>query len=119
MKTPEEIKKGLEVCRNGAECTMCPYLKDEILQCSDNLKSDIAAYIQQLEAGRSGHKVLFEKTFDELEAANTAIDGEQNCTNCAYGNAIGVEALYCYDCKWFTEDATRIKWTEEKRDEGH
>lgn len=108
MKTPEEIKKGLAACRKGAECTMCPYLEDEILQCSDNLKSDIAAYIQQLEAGRNGFMMLSNKLYNELNAANRASD-IQNCENCAYAEDTVTETSYCYDCKWFTDDATRIK----------
>ena len=51
MKTPEEIKKGLECCSDAYEfdgdCIECPY-KDE-QWCVDKLKIDALAYIQQLE----------------------------------------------------------------------
>lgn len=50
MRTPEEIKKGLEHCQSGALCAGCPYLEDEVTYCSGNLKYDLAIYIQRLEA---------------------------------------------------------------------
>lgn len=50
MKTPEEIKKGLEICRG--KCTgnkpHCPYDKYGD-GCEDTLNRDALAYIQQLE----------------------------------------------------------------------
>lgn len=52
MKTPEEIKKGLECCFNedGIDfaCGECPY--DEAGSECGNLFGDALAYIQQLEA---------------------------------------------------------------------
>lgn len=50
MRTPEEIKNGLEHCRTGVPCAGCPYLEDEIIHCWDNLMHDLVTYIQQLEA---------------------------------------------------------------------
>ena len=51
MRTPEEIKKGLEICRG--KCTgnkpHCPYDKYGD-GCEDMLNRDALAYIQQLEA---------------------------------------------------------------------
>ena len=50
MKTPEEIKKGLEACGSD-EChghhTDCPY-EDDLL-CTMHICGDARAYIQQLE----------------------------------------------------------------------
>ncbi len=52
MKTPDEIKKGLECCGNAVECSvvLCPYWnecdKDDIYA----VERDALAYIQQLEA---------------------------------------------------------------------
>ena len=46
MKTPEEIKKGLECCTHGT-CIACPYSYDG---CTSNMeKIDALEYIQQLE----------------------------------------------------------------------
>lgn len=56
MKTPDEIKKGLECC-NKLECDACPYHGENdcsYLPCEDGL-----AYIRQLEAERDAMKALF------------------------------------------------------------
>ena len=45
MKTPEEIKKGLEIC-GGYDCRGCPYYGTA---CDKGLNNDALAYIQQLE----------------------------------------------------------------------
>ena len=50
MKTPEEIKKGLEACGSD-EChghhAYCPYADDFF--CTTHICGDARAYIQQLE----------------------------------------------------------------------
>ena len=54
MKTPEEIKKGLEFCYSEGDggCVKCPYrlagYTDEF-DCFEQLKRDALTYIQQLE----------------------------------------------------------------------
>ena len=58
MKTPDEIKKGLECCFNEREldyaCEECPY--DEAgSECGD-LLSDALAYIKQLEERNAWHE---------------------------------------------------------------
>ena len=53
MKTPEEIKSGLECCANGAmECFQkCPYAYElEFSKCVEFITRDALALIQQLEA---------------------------------------------------------------------
>lgn len=44
-KTPEEIKKGLEVCSMGSGCSICPYEDFHICRGIEN-KADALAYIQ-------------------------------------------------------------------------
>lgn len=59
MKTPEEIKKGLEICfafptpTDG--CNRCPYISKRrpAGNCGASLRDDALAYIQQLEADNS------------------------------------------------------------------
>ena len=46
MKTPEEIKKGLEICIADKSCRDCPYHNGN---CGMQLERDALAYIQQLE----------------------------------------------------------------------
>lgn len=48
MKTPEEIKKGLECCGNSGKCKGCPYYSGYEL-CMGTLAEDALAYVQQLE----------------------------------------------------------------------
>lgn len=54
MRTPEEIKKGLEYCSEKAErktnCSECIYFNDPRGWCSTTITRDALAYIQQLEA---------------------------------------------------------------------
>ena len=53
MKTPDEIKKGLDCCIQNSEeaCYLCPYMIDcETLDNADNHSRDALAYINQLEA---------------------------------------------------------------------
>ena len=47
MKTPEEIKKGLETCIVYKNCRGCPYNNGK---CGMQLEIDALAYIQQLES---------------------------------------------------------------------
>ena len=47
MRTPEEIKRGLECCIDG-DCDSCPYYEAK-KDCGDRLKLDALAYIRQLE----------------------------------------------------------------------
>ena len=49
MKTPDDIKKGLECCRKG-NCKGCPYKEGEYIDCQEQLEKDALAYIEQLEA---------------------------------------------------------------------
>ena len=48
LKTPDEIKKGLETCSTkDAKCEICPYYDEK---CTYDITSDSLAYIRQLEA---------------------------------------------------------------------
>ena len=47
MKTPEEIKRGLECCNELMDCRECPYR--EINLCSRERERDTLTYILQLE----------------------------------------------------------------------
>lgn len=48
MKTPEEIKKGLEYCGHAIGCFDCIYFDGN--ECEETLEDDALAYIHQLEA---------------------------------------------------------------------
>ena len=56
MKTPDEIKKGLDCCSNdeeGSACDKCPYnLGFGEYACIGMFAADALAYIRQLEAAQ-------------------------------------------------------------------
>ncbi len=53
MKTPEEIKTGAEYCFKGGLCHICPYNTDMFTDvCMTELKNDLRAYYEQLEAAQ-------------------------------------------------------------------
>ena len=88
MKTPDEIKKGLECCSYNGRCDGCPYnvtvegaYGTEELGCDDTLQPDALAYIQQLEA--------------ERDAALDPIRGD--CAYCAYLSGETIPDT-CFDC---------------------
>ena len=49
MKTPEEIKRGLEHCASYNPCIQCDYDARDWPRCVTRLHGDAIAYIQQLE----------------------------------------------------------------------
>ena len=55
MKTPDEIKRGLEYCPKYEDCTLevceCPYFMN--IMCSSDLMHDALEYINELEARTS------------------------------------------------------------------
>lgn len=52
MKTPEEVKAGLEHCLSDAPCMKCPYyeFRDRRYTCEGLLMADASTHIRQLEA---------------------------------------------------------------------
>lgn len=49
MKTPDEIKRGLECCAGAAPCKDCPYFNNNDAACARNKNRDALERIQQLE----------------------------------------------------------------------
>ena len=63
MKTPYEIKKGLEICSSRGDCAKCPYPEGECF--SDLVEKDAHGYILQLE----NHIGELTEKVTQLEAA--------------------------------------------------
>ena len=60
MKTPDEIKKGLEFCASvNAPCTSCPFRTGIGAECIQHMSECALVYIQQLEnqIGKDGKVV--------------------------------------------------------------
>ena len=72
MKTPEEIKKGLELCVNVNSynylCDECPYEKEEEW-CESMMAADALALIQRLEADNAKK----DETIQMLQAGNASL----------------------------------------------
>ena len=101
MKTPEEIKKGLESCGSD-EChghhTDCPY-EDDLL-CTMHICGDARAYIQQLE----NHIGEFTENVAQLEKERNALladlrDADMlECVHCAHYVPVGAQCKGEGDC---------------------
>lgn len=106
MKTPDEIKKGLEACGSD-EChghhTDCPYEDD--LFCTMHICGDARAYIQQLEnhIGEFTEKVMrLEKERNALLADLRDADMLE-CVHCAHYIPVGAQCKgegYCLECDY-------------------
>lgn len=87
MKTPEEIKQRLELCRvESGTCEGCPYFKDE--HCISHGNFDALAYIWQLET----RLVEANKTSDDLRAK--LAESEKPQVPLTFEEAYGAD--YCY-----------------------
>ncbi len=63
MKTPNEIKKAVNLCMLCGRCADCPY---RLTGCMTALSADVLAYIEQLEnRAEPKNRVL---TLEEVEA---------------------------------------------------
>ena len=76
MKTPDEIKKGLECCANDAMCSeKCPYFNSlsNGVDCASKMKADALTYTKQLEADNAQQARCIENLTDKLNATNDAL----------------------------------------------
>jgi len=89
MKTPEEIKKGLECCFPCEEpdCIDCPYRRVE--SCADTRIDDTLAYIQQLERERDA-AVEQLKEVDRVDLFR--------CSHCIHDELCNDGLTSCIDC---------------------
>ena len=124
MKTPDEIKKGLECCGVRGKCHSCPYESPRTADCVGQLLTDAFAYIQQLESNDSQvKKALSDNGFASLEAFLQAYnqvkkerdaavaDLKEMCARCS-DDTLGCnyckyqeDGLQCHhDCKMYTKE---------------
>ena len=103
MKTPNEIKKGLQ-CNEIDHCSECPY---DGLDCAKHVDQDALAYTQQLEADNESKQ----KRIDELESRlaqvererdtalsewkRTKLDSEGMCWTCKHGLITSIGSCRC------------------------
>lgn len=119
MKTPGEIKKGLETCCNNIECNVCPYTEPSSM-CIRKLMGDALPYIQQLEERNDTlitKMAIFEEILKYAEQLKRERDAaiEQlkyfNCRTCVHSNLMHI-ASECCGCK----NASRWEWRGEKEE---
>ena len=105
-RTPEEIKRGLDICIGNSDlsedyCEKCPYIPDA--SCRDTLEIDALAYIRQLE---HSWDELFE-TAKQLERERDAaveqlkeVDKEDlfRCSHCIHDELCNDGLTPCVDC---------------------
>lgn len=88
MKTPEEIKEGLECCAEYGNCSKgCPY--NTIKDCGHDLYSDALAYIQQLERERDA-------AVAQLKEVDVSSYFE--CAHCKHEELCDSPVWPCNDC---------------------
>lgn len=99
MKTPEEIKKGLECCTHGT-CNICPYFGDECD--SDREVIDALDYIQQLEhqIGELTEKVAqLDHVTRERDALLEIVKELGECNYCKHNSYCPHTIPDCMNCK--------------------
>ena len=113
MRTPEEIKKGLEYCSEKAErktkCSECIYFNDPRGWCSTTITKDAIAYIQQLEAQQLRWISVGERLPDAMIDGDTS-DGYHTFNELYHHRAV----LFSVIVKAFPERA----WKSRKHHDG-
>ena len=93
MKTPEDIKKGLELCSadyGNLNCNKCTYESDPYsASCITELEKDALAYIQQLERERDA-------AVAQLKEVDVSSYFE--CAHCKHEELCDSPVWPCNDC---------------------
>lgn len=105
MKTPDEIKKGLECCSEKYPCSVCPFnLPNNFSgRCIKNAMLDAFALIQQLEADNSRKDDTIRSLTELLNAAHDETSAVKRERDAA------VESLRgdCRECKYLLASGSK------------
>lgn len=115
MKSPDEIKKGLECCRDKMPCMQCEYYdqRDHKYTCETALLADALALIQQLEEQVRD----FTKKMEQLKRERDALLADlkeadlAECDHCAYcknADSTDCDAADC-DCVFCENENCKCK----------
>lgn len=74
--------------------------------------NDALFLIRLLKNAHDRYTAQFGDMLDMLKTTCMDFNGKENCTNCAYGDGIGGEKTYCYDCRWYDARNKKIKWVD-------
>lgn len=113
MKTPDEIKKGLECCMFG-HCSYCPYSAEHGCDCSEHLGNDVREFHQQLES-QNAELLTKVKQLEikchqlERERDAAVADIHKTCSTCKhyYYNRQDDDTA---DCLWFDGCKSEDHW---------
>lgn len=102
MKTPDEIKKGLEKCIGIASCNSCDY-QDKAVRfpfCAQHLMTDAKAYIQQLEAERDALIDALKTVDVDCEYCKHRGQHDKECEMASFecGNCTAIQECCCCGC---------------------
>lgn len=99
MKTPDEIKRGLEMCYGVMECTDCPYMGKDSAggDCYDLVKEEALTYIQQLEKDNAQKDERIRKLEREREALIKVAHGQ--CRACKHKLSFSPFDEPCCKCR--------------------
>jgi hypothetical protein len=98
MKTPDEIKKGLECCAAGFYeniCAACPYSSLAMAECPTKLKADALTLIRWHEEKNEAMHAEIVRLQAERDAAVENIRGD--CVYCLH-LCEDMVAPSCFDC---------------------
>lgn len=106
MKTPDEIKNGLEHCAQSEPCVDCVYDRRDFPMCVQRMAEDALAYIQQIEARID---TMTEKAvlFDEAVAAGEKYKRERDAAVEDLKSVVAsnyFDGDYCKLCKYKEPD---------------
>lgn len=113
MKTPEEIKKGLECCAYvNAPCEGCPFITDISCECIQHMSKCALTYIHQLE----NHIGELTKKVSQFEAAQPKWisvkeklpENDDNYLVFTSDRNDAVIATYYGDGEWLEYDLTNL-----------
>lgn len=124
MKTPDEIKKGLEHCINGTSCRGCPYCEECAIASDCNpMHKDLQEYVQQLEEFADKKIVELFRNAEQLEAERDAavkdmiIAAVDACDVCKHNDLI-IDEAPCQSCTHiFKGRESKFAWRGVQKEE--
>lgn len=97
MKSPDDVKKGLEHCINGTSCRGCPYCEECAIASDCNpMHKDLQEYIKQLQDETAEQAERIKQLETERDAAVNFLRS-MGCDTCMYDDYDGSEPP-CINC---------------------
>ncbi len=91
MKTPDEIKKGLEYCHSAKPCIDCKYDQRDFPHCVRRLLADAIDGYEQLESRLAQVEQEMDAVADDARLSTM-------CDTCKHNNSKDYPNKPCYKC---------------------